>query len=177
MKNQVIKVINVEHGETVKEYFKYLGYDIGDFNHPNYKLLPNTYYGVINGKFNDYSVSEILRTDAELIELPINSKTNKKKVGRPKLSQEEKVEIAKEKAAKEIAKKITNEKFGQPQTAEEPTNPTKVLQLDLSILSNGKLSLYFECENHGFINKLLEDISNGFVQSQPSMNEPLFPFK
>ena len=110
MKNQVIKVLNVEHGEKVKEYFKYLGYDIGHLNDPNVKLNVNSHYGVINEFFNAYTFVEILQNNAEIIKLPINSKNpklNKKKVGRPKLTQEQKIRIAK---SKERVKKRLQQK-------------------------------------------------------------------
>jgi hypothetical protein len=193
MKNQVIKVLNVEHGEKVKEYFKYLGYDIGHLNDPNVKLNVNSHYGVINEFFNAYTFVEILQNNAEIIKLPINSKNpklNKKKVGRPKLTQEQKVRIAKSKervkkrlqqkeifegAAKtkrktlseflrdDILNKNRPSNFDEPIPTETP-KVVKELTLDLSIYSNGKLSLYFECENYSLINNLMADASKFFSQ-------------
>jgi hypothetical protein len=193
MKNQVIKVLNVEHGEKVKEYFKYLGYDIGHLNDPNVKLNVNSHYGVINEFFNAYTFVEILQNNAEIIKLPINSKNpklNKKKVGRPKLTQEQKIRIAKSKervkkrlqqkeifegAAKtkrktlseflrdDILNKNRPSNFDEPISTETP-KVVKELTLDLSIYSNGKLSLYFECENYSLINNLMADASKLFSQ-------------
>ena len=193
MKNQVIKVLNVEHGEKVKEYFKYLGYDIGHLNDPNVKLNVNSHYGVINEFFNAYTFVEILQNNAEIIKLPINSKNpklNKKKVGRPKLTQEQKIRIAKSKervkkrlqqkeifegAAKtkrktiseflrdELLNKNRPSNFDEPISTETP-KVVKELTLDLSIYSNGKLSLYFECENYSLINNLMADASKLFSQ-------------
>ena len=197
MKNQVIKVLNVEHGEKVKEYFKYLGYDIGHLNDPNVKLNVNSHYGVINEFFNAYTFVEILQNNAEIIKLPINSKNpklNKKKVGRPKLTQEQKIRIAKSKervkkrlqqkeifegAAKtkrktiseflrdELLNKNRPSNFDEPISTETP-KVVKELTLDLSIYSNGKLSLYFECENYSLINNLMADASKLFSQTQHS---------
>ena len=197
MKNQVIKVLNVEHGEKVKEYFKYLGYDIGHLNDPNVKLNVNSHYGVINEFFNAYTFVEILQNNAEIIKLPINSKNpklNKKKVGRPKLTQEQKIRITKSKervkkrlqqkeifegAAKtkrktiseflrdELLNKNRPSNFDEPISTETP-KVVKELTLDLSIYSNGKLSLYFECENYSLINNLMADASKLFSQTQHS---------
>ena len=197
MKNQVIKVLNVEHGEKVKEYFKYLGYDIGHLNDPNVKLNVNSHYGVINEFFNAYTFVEILQNNAEIIKLPINSKNpklNKKKVGRPILTQEQKIRITKSKervkkrlqqkeifegAAKtkrktiseflrdELLNKNRPSNFDEPISTETP-KVVKELTLDLSIYSNGKLSLYFECENYSLINNLMADASKLFSQTQHS---------
>ena len=64
MNNKVIKVIDVEHGKRVIEFFKqycytckFIGDSIGD------------YYGIINGKFGLLSIDEIPNY-AEIIELP-----------------------------------------------------------------------------------------------------------
>jgi len=216
MKNQVIKVLNAEHAEKVKEYFKYLGYDIGDFDNPNEKLETNTYYGVINGVFDAYMMySQILKNNAEIIELPINSKTPKlpkNKVGRPKLTQEEKIRIAKSRERvkkrfqkKELSKNLNNVlsariptetyklcedaakakgksiseylrdeilnkkqplQFDLPKPTETP-KVTKVVTFDLSIYSNGKTSLFFECDNHSFVNNFIADVSQFFSQQNP----------
>ena len=63
MNNKVIKVIDVEHGKRVIEFFKqycdtckFIGDSIGD------------YYGIIYGKFNLWCIDEI--ANAEIIELP-----------------------------------------------------------------------------------------------------------
>ena len=63
MNNKAIKVIDVEHGKRVIEFFKqycdtwkFIGDSIGD------------YYGIIYGKFNLWRIDEI--ANAEIIELP-----------------------------------------------------------------------------------------------------------
>ena len=65
MNNKVIKVLNEEHGKRVIEFFKqycdtwkFIGDSIGD------------YYGIIDGKFDVWSVDSIKRAKAEIIELP-----------------------------------------------------------------------------------------------------------
>ena len=137
------------------------------------------------------------QNNAEIIKLPINSKNpklNKKKVGRPKLTQEQKIRIAKSKervkkrlqqkeifegAAKtkrktiseflrdELLNKNRPSNFDEPISTETP-KVVKELTLDLSIYSNGKLSLYFECENYSLINNLMADASKLFSQTQHS---------
>ena len=65
MNNKVIKVLNREHGRKVIEFFKqYCN---------TYKLIGDNiggYYGIINGKFDFWSVDSIKRAKAEIIELP-----------------------------------------------------------------------------------------------------------
>jgi len=63
MDNKVIKVIDVEHGKRVIEFFKqycdtwkFIGDSIGD------------YYGIIDGIFSVWCIDEIAK--AEIIELP-----------------------------------------------------------------------------------------------------------
>ena len=65
MNNKVIKVLNMEHGKKVIEFWKkycdtgeLLGTDIGN------------YYGIINGEFDSWTFNKILEADAEIIELP-----------------------------------------------------------------------------------------------------------
>ena len=65
MNNKVIKVLNIEHGRKVIEFFKQYcdtcdlkGYNIGD------------YYGILNGKFNTWYIDEVFNARAEIIELP-----------------------------------------------------------------------------------------------------------
>jgi hypothetical protein len=231
MKNQVIKVLNKKHGKKVVEYFTSLGCDMGKYENPINTVIPSYYYGIINESspsFDGYDFDEVSIYDAEIIELPINAETpklpklNKKKVGRPKLTQEQKVRIAKAKARakkrfeeKELSKnlnsvlssriptetyklcedaakakgksiseylrdEILNKKqptqFDLPKPVETP-KITKVLHLDMSILSNGKLSVSFECENHSLVNKLMADVSKLFAQQPiPQTEEPLFAF-
>ena len=65
MNNKVIKVLNKEHGKKVIEFWKQycntfglVGTDIG------------SYYGIINGRFNFWNIDEVIKNNAEIIELP-----------------------------------------------------------------------------------------------------------
>ena len=65
MNNKVIKVLDLEHGKKVIEFFKQYcdtwgleGVGIG------------SYYGIINGKFNIWELYKIRENNAEIIELP-----------------------------------------------------------------------------------------------------------
>ena len=65
MNNKVIKVLDIEHGKKVIEFWKqycdtmvFKGTDIG------------YYYGIINGEFDIWSDTEVRRYNAEIIELP-----------------------------------------------------------------------------------------------------------
>ena len=65
MNNKVIKVLDEKHGERVIEFFKQycdtgelVGDNIGD------------YYGLINGRFDFWTIDEVRRYNAEIIELP-----------------------------------------------------------------------------------------------------------
>jgi len=72
MKNQVIEVLNKEHGKKVIKYWKSKGVDTGvlqgDCNRDGgYK---KRYYGVINGNFDFISIEDVRKYNAEIIELP-----------------------------------------------------------------------------------------------------------
>ena len=65
MNNKVIKVLDKEHGKKVIEFWKqycdtglWKGDAIGD------------YYGIINGKFDNWILDEVRICNAEIIELP-----------------------------------------------------------------------------------------------------------
>ena len=64
MNNKVIKVLDIEHGKKVIEFWKQycdtgaLGDAIG------------RYYGVINGRFYIWDIDEVRQNNAEIIELP-----------------------------------------------------------------------------------------------------------
>ena len=65
MNNKVIKVLNREHGRKVIEFFKqycdtksFKGACIGD------------YYGIINNEFGIWEIDDIVKSNAEIIELP-----------------------------------------------------------------------------------------------------------
>jgi hypothetical protein len=72
MKNQVIKVLNKEHGKKVIEYWKNRVFNVRDYLGKNTEEDGNTYiyYGVINGWFSNYTYQDVLKNNAEIIELP-----------------------------------------------------------------------------------------------------------
>ena len=75
MKNEVIEVLNKEHGEKVIYYWKSRGVDTlhmnGDCTRDGkYDIR---YYGVINDKFDCYSIEFVHKHNAEIIELPIEN--------------------------------------------------------------------------------------------------------
>ena len=65
MNNKVIKVLDLEHGKKVIEFWK---------QYCNTKALRGdnvcSYYGVINGRFDFWMIGEVRRYNAEIIELP-----------------------------------------------------------------------------------------------------------
>lgn len=72
MKNQVIEVLNKEHGKKVIEYWKSkgvntMGMDGGCTRDRKYD---NRYYGVIDGIFEVYTIDDVWNANAEIIELP-----------------------------------------------------------------------------------------------------------
>ena len=72
MKNQVIEVLNKEHGKKVIEYWKSRGVDttgyIGCANKSDGSL--DRFYGIINGAFDSYEEASVIEYNAEIIELP-----------------------------------------------------------------------------------------------------------
>lgn len=72
MKNQVIEVLNREHGKRVIEYWKYRGVDtmgmFGAFNKEDGEK--ERYYGVIQNEFGCYPIDFVRKCNAEIIELP-----------------------------------------------------------------------------------------------------------
>jgi hypothetical protein len=71
MKNQVIKVLNKEHGKKVIKYWKNIGVDVKDYLGQYTEEDCNTfiYYGIIDGMFKNYSYKQVLNRNAEIIEL------------------------------------------------------------------------------------------------------------
>ena len=65
MNNKVIKVLDIEHGKKVIEFFK----QYCDTNGLKGNII-NSYYGIINGKFDMWEGDEIVNSNAEIIELP-----------------------------------------------------------------------------------------------------------
>ena len=72
MKNQVIEVLNKEHGKKVLEYWKSRGFDVEDFSGDQTREDDSAFrfYGVINGEFNNYLRKSVDLYKAEIIELP-----------------------------------------------------------------------------------------------------------
>ena len=72
MKNQVIEVLNKEHGKKVIEFWKSKGVDTGDVNGSCNKADNDRfrYYGLINNCFSEYSIEYCESFNAEIIELP-----------------------------------------------------------------------------------------------------------
>lgn len=72
MKNQVIEVLDREHGRKVIEYWKSKGVDTSDMLGIGTKKggYLCRYYGVIDGCFDCYSEREATENNAEIIELP-----------------------------------------------------------------------------------------------------------
>ena len=77
MKNQVIEVLNREHGKKVIEYWESRGVDTKDMDGSNTKEkgIPTRYYGVIDDMFDCYTIEYVYRYNAEIIELPKEEKT------------------------------------------------------------------------------------------------------
>jgi len=75
MENQVIKVLTPEHGEKVIEYWKSKGVNTRGKEGQSCESGGNKYiyYGVINGVFDNYNVSQLdVFDNLEIIELPTN---------------------------------------------------------------------------------------------------------
>jgi hypothetical protein len=64
--NEVIKVLDIEHGKKVIEYWKGKGVDT-----ENYRgSAAGYYYGVINGEFNNFNDAYVTNSKAKIITLP-----------------------------------------------------------------------------------------------------------
>ena len=72
MKNEVIEVLNKEHGKKVIEYWKSKGADVRGFsgNQTREDDSEFRFYGFINGEFNNYRRKSVYLYKAEIIELP-----------------------------------------------------------------------------------------------------------
>ena len=72
MKNQVIQVLDKEHGKKVIEYWKSKGVDTmgmcGSFTKEDGEH--SCYYGVINDMFDCFTIEDVRKYNAEIIELP-----------------------------------------------------------------------------------------------------------
>ena len=80
MKNEVIEVIDKEHGKKVIEYWKSRGFDVGGFsgNQTREDDSEFRFYGVINGEFNNYLRKSVCFYKAKIIELPTESPKEEK---------------------------------------------------------------------------------------------------
>jgi len=71
MKNQVIEVLNLDHGKKVIQYWKSRGMNI---THEGFRTQDyndsHRYYGIINGKFDNYSYVVVMNSIVEIITLP-----------------------------------------------------------------------------------------------------------
>ena len=80
MKNQVIEVLNKEHGKKVIEYWKSRGVNTlgmnGSFTKENGE--EERYYGVIQNDFDCYRIEFVRKYNAEIIELPTESPKEEK---------------------------------------------------------------------------------------------------
>ena len=74
MKNQVIEVLNKEHGKKVIEYWESIGVDtkyfVGVCTKDSFLGSETRFYGVIDGKFGNYTEEYVSYCNAEIIELP-----------------------------------------------------------------------------------------------------------
>ncbi len=72
MKNQVIEVLNAEHGKKVIEYWKNKGVDTTGFAGFCTKedKIDLRFYGIINNVFNNYNLDDVKIHNAEIITLP-----------------------------------------------------------------------------------------------------------
>ena len=75
MKNQVIEVLNKEHGRKVIEYWKSKGFNTDDFkgNKTREDDSDFRFYGVINGRFGNHNKKTVDLYNAEIIKLPVES--------------------------------------------------------------------------------------------------------
>lgn len=73
MKNQVIEVLDEEHGKKVIEYWESKGFkNIHDLQGDATRDGQDDwrYYGIIDGDFDNYTLDEAIESNAEIIELP-----------------------------------------------------------------------------------------------------------
>lgn len=76
MNNVVIKAVKKEDGPRIIEYFKSKGVNTEKYGGGCCEAYGGTciYYGVINGRFKNYSLEQVEEHKAEIIELPSNDK-------------------------------------------------------------------------------------------------------
>lgn len=80
MKNQVIEVLDLEHGKKVIEYWKSKGVNTNLYVGSCTRKygVSRRYYGVIYGCFGRYSEEQVVANNAEIIELPTESPKEEK---------------------------------------------------------------------------------------------------
>ena len=72
MENKVIEALDREHGRKVIEYWKSKGVDTRELEGSQTKAYNSTFrfYGVINGRFDNYPKKSVVLYNAEIIKLP-----------------------------------------------------------------------------------------------------------
>ena len=65
MNNKVIKVLDLEHGKKIIEFWKKY---CDTWKMEGTKI--GSYYGIINGEFDRWTTEEVIKHNAEIIELP-----------------------------------------------------------------------------------------------------------
>jgi hypothetical protein len=68
--NIVIENTSIEHGQRIIKYFKSLGIDTKDSSGIVYGPNRHVFYGVINGRFDNYNIGTVNREGASIIKLP-----------------------------------------------------------------------------------------------------------
>lgn len=93
MKNQVIEVLDRDHGRNVIEYWKSKGVDTSVMLGIRTKKKGDLYryYGVIDGYFNVYSEEQVVANNAEIIQLPTESPKEEKTVPRVMLVSDDEI--------------------------------------------------------------------------------------
>lgn len=77
MRNQVIEVLDKDHGKRVIEYWHSQGVNTNGYVGSCTRKMGDLcrYYGIINGRFDAYSERQVNENNAEIIELPKEEKT------------------------------------------------------------------------------------------------------
>ena len=72
LNNTVIECLDLEHGQEIKAIFIKNGVDVGNYLFTNTKESNYLYryYGVLNGKFSNYSIEQVKAAGARIVELP-----------------------------------------------------------------------------------------------------------
>jgi len=72
MENEVIEVLDLEHGQKVKKYWEDRGVDTSGYSHTTTKEdnMACRYFGVINGNFENHHIKDVIKFNAKIITLP-----------------------------------------------------------------------------------------------------------